>query len=357
MTQAVLSLLAWSLGAHGLFVRQQQPATCNGYSELCDRSFGNVTFVAAHDSYAVSATDIAANQDYNVTQQLNDGVRMLQLQAHNQTGTIQLCHTSCLLYNGGTLANYLSSVKTWMDANPDNVISLLIVNSYDNIPPSAYDSVFQSVGLASQAYAPPSASLPASGWPTLGSLISSGKNLVVFLTTEADFTTVPYIIDEFTNIWETAFDVTTTTFDCSVNRTNGDVSTQMYLINHFLDENFLTDDIPVPDKAAANVTNGVSGVGSLGQQVQTCVQDYGRNPNFMLVDFYEYGNGSVFEVAATANGVTYAPTSPIATPITSSGASSGSANAAMSNLGLTWGHLGASLSVVLGALFGAWTVL
>lgn len=30
-----------------------------------------------------------------------------------------------------------------------------------------------------------------------------------------------------------------------------------------------------------------------------------RYPNFLLVDFYESGNGSVFEVAAKANNVTY----------------------------------------------------
>ena len=42
------------------------------------------------------------------------------------------------------------------------------------------------------------------------------------------------ILAEFTNIWETAYDVTDTTFDCEVNRTKGDTSTQMYLINHFL---------------------------------------------------------------------------------------------------------------------------
>jgi len=43
--------------------------------------------------------------------------------------------------------------------------------------------------------------------------------------------------------------------------------------------------------------------------------------------FYEYGNGSVFEVAAAANGVTYNAKA-IATPITSSssGSSSGSSS-------------------------------
>lgn len=45
------------------------------------------------------------------------------------------------------------------------------------------------------AYAPQTSSLPASGWPTLGSLIGSGKRLVVFLTTTTDFNTAPYLID------------------------------------------------------------------------------------------------------------------------------------------------------------------
>lgn len=91
-----------------------------------------------------------------------------------------------------------------------------------------------------------------------------------------------YLPSEFTNVWETAFDVTDNTFDCNVNRTKGNPSTQMYLINHFLDTLVLGQ--PTPDVAQANVTNGVSGIGSLGQQVNTCVAANGRNPNYMLVD-------------------------------------------------------------------------
>lgn len=83
-------------------------------------------------------------------------------------------------------------------------------------------------------------------------------------------------------MWETAYDVTDTTFDCNVNRTNGDTGTQMYLINHFLDR--LVAGVPAPDSSRANTTNAVSGEGSLGVQVQTCAAQYGRNPNFMLVD-------------------------------------------------------------------------
>jgi hypothetical protein len=191
-------------------------------------------------------------------------------------------------------------------------VTLLIVNS-DGFAPSDFDTVFQSAGLKSLSYSPPSASLPVSGWPTLSSLINANTRLLTFLDTGADFTSVPYLIDEFTNIWETAFDVTDPDFDCAVNRTHGTSATQMYLINHFLDQIILGQ--PAPDPAQANVTNSASGPGSLQAQVDTCVAAYGINPNFMLVDFYEFGGGSVFQVAANMNGVTYNPTSPIATPL------------------------------------------
>ncbi|KAL1951400.1 hypothetical protein VTO73DRAFT_549 [Trametes versicolor] len=358
VTPAVLSLLASFVSA---LSTTRRATTCNGHAELCDRSFGNVTFVGAHDSYAVGTTGFAVNQDYNITQQLNDGVRMLQSQAHNQSGVIHLCHTSCGLFDGGSLQDYLTTVKTWMDANPNDVVSLLIVNS-DDVAPSEFDTVFKAAGLDTLSYAPDSASLAASGWPTLGTLIDSGKRLVTFMDAEADFTSVPYIIDEFTNVWETAYDVTDTTFDCAVNRTHGDSSTQLYLINHFLDK--LIAGFPAPDSDKANTTNAASGVGSLGQQVQTCSAQYGRNPNFMLVDFYEFGNGSVFQVAADANGVTYSPATPVATPLfgststssSSTGVTTGAANGAV-GMRLGPAHFAASLAVIGGIVAGALTVL
>ncbi|TFK94418.1 PLC-like phosphodiesterase [Polyporus arcularius HHB13444] len=360
-TPVVLSfLLPFVSGVHG-FSTTRRATTCNGHAELCDRSFGNVTFVGAHDSYAVGTKSLFVNQDYDITQQLNDGVRMLQSQAHNKNGVIELCHTSCGLQDGGSLEDHLKKVKAWMDSNPNDVVSLLIVNS-DNVAPSEYDTVFKSAGVDTLAYAPSSAALAASDWPTLGTLIDSGKRLVVFLSTTADFTSVPYLIDEFTNVWETAYDVTDTTFDCNVNRTNGDTGTQMYLINHFLDK--LIAGVPAPDSSRANTTNAVSGEGSLGVQVQTCAAQYGRNPNFMLVDFYEYGNGSVFQVAADANGVTYNPTTPVATPggtssssgSTPSGSVTSSPNGAV-ELRVVSAHFAASLAVVGGLVLGASSLL
>lgn len=354
----------------------RRATTCNGSSDLCSRSFGNVTFVGAHDSYAVG-TSIAANQDYDMTRQLNDGIRMLQVQAHNGSdGQIHLCHTSCSLLDAGTLATYLSPVKSWLDSNPNDVVSLLIVNN-DDLPASTFGSVFSSVGLDSLAYTPSSASLASTAWPTLGEMIDSGKRLVVFMDFKADFTEVPYIVDEFTNVWETAFDVTDQTFNCEVNRT-GTADNKMYLINHFLDENetLLGTTFPVPNKDLLNVTNSASGTGSLGLQAQQCGAQWGKYPNFMLVDFYDYGGGSVFQVAAQLNGISYTPTSSVAPPTSTGSGGSQPTESFVKNgagsltLGLRWGSMSGGESagglvtlasvgtaLVLGSVLGFGSVL
>jgi hypothetical protein len=102
-------------------------------------------------------------------------------------------------------------------------------------------------------------------------------------------------ITEFTNIWESEFDVVDPSFNCAVNRTHAtDPTTQMYLINHFLDTIVLG--APVPFVAQLNVTNAASGAGSLGAQVDTCISAHGLPPNFMLVDVSHYLSASVFDL-------------------------------------------------------------
>jgi len=97
----------------------------------------------------------------------------------------------------------VSLVATETDKGPTHllplVLSILIVNS-DNFPPSDYGAVYKSVGLDAMSYAPTFAAVLASQWPTLGSLIDSGKRLITFMDANADLTAVPYIIDGALNV-------------------------------------------------------------------------------------------------------------------------------------------------------------
>jgi len=309
---------------------------CNGYSDLCTKAFPDVSVVGAHNSYTASNTNLAANQDYGVTQQLTDGVRLLQNQVHLQNGQLRLCHTSCLLYDGGLLSDYLTKVQTWMTANPTEVVSILLVN-IDNQPATSFATAYESAGLDKLSYSPPKATMTTADWPTYGALIDAGTRLVNFMDNTASFATVPYIIDEFSNMWESYFDVEDPAgFNCTIDRFTGDTTNQMYLINHYLYTTSMLfgGSTPVPNKAQLNVTNAVSGAGSLGEEAEdTCPPLHTRSPTFLLVDFYDYGAGSVFEVAATLNKVAYTPKT-IAPANGTDGTTSGTTSTNTTNAGM-----------------------
>jgi hypothetical protein len=90
-----------------------------------------------------------------------------------------LCHTSCFEEDSGELVTYLGTISTWMDANPNEVITLLLTNG-DGIAMSTFALAFESSGLAKYAYAP-TTKLALADWPTLQELISANTRLVTFM--------------------------------------------------------------------------------------------------------------------------------------------------------------------------------
>ncbi|GAD96660.1 hypothetical protein NFIA_016020 [Paecilomyces variotii No. 5] len=285
---------------------------CNGYPEFCARNYSNITNVAAHNSPFVRAGNWASNQALPVTNQLNDGIRMLQFQTHWENNTIWLCHTSCEILNVGTLESYLTTVTQWLRQNPYDVITILMGNS-DLIGPGNYTSPIESSGLIDFVYTPPMIPMGVNDWPTLSSMILSGKRAVMFLDYQANQTEVPYLIDEFGNMFETPFSPTDRNFPCTAQRPpnlpHDQGENRLYMANHNLNLQvaFAGVDLLIPNSALLNETNAVSGFGSLGWMAENCTKMWDRPPNFLLVDYYNYGNpnGSVFEVAAEMNNVTW----------------------------------------------------
>jgi hypothetical protein len=73
----------------------------------------------------------------------------------------------------------------------------------------------------------------------------------------------------------------------------------MYIVNHFLDLDILG--VLIPDNAADKATNAATGTGSIDAQADLCTAQWGRRPNFILVDYFE--NGDVFTAQNTLNGL------------------------------------------------------
>lgn len=204
-----------------------------------------------------------------------------------------MCHTSCWLYYAGSTVDYLSTIKSWLDNNPDAQITVLLTNG-DNVDISMFDDAFKSSGMKDYAFVPSTSpdKLGYDDWPTIGDLIDSGKRAVIFLDYGAEEEKVPYILNQYKYFIETPFDVTDASFNqCSINRPPGaSPDGRMVLVNHFLDKEVLGSDILVPDSAADFQTNAATGHGSIGAQVDLCTQTYGRTPNFVLLDMFNRGN-------------------------------------------------------------------
>ncbi|KAG9724714.1 hypothetical protein KCU59_g15561, partial [Aureobasidium melanogenum] len=91
---------------------------CNNYPEFCDRQYGNITEICAHNSAFDKPGNLASNQDRTITVQLNDGIRMIQGETHYVNGSIWSCHTSCDLLNAGPYLDELNTVGDWVRDHP-----------------------------------------------------------------------------------------------------------------------------------------------------------------------------------------------------------------------------------------------
>ncbi|KAH9864137.1 hypothetical protein J1614_010071 [Plenodomus biglobosus] len=292
---------------------------CNGHAEFCSRKFSNISMVVAHNSPFVRANNAASNQVYPVLTQLNNGIRGLQFETQkpNSTSAIRLCHTSCNLLDVGTLESYLATVRGWLDNHPYEVIAIIMGNNNGQstrITATDYVAPFQDSGIMQYLWTPPSSTLNLTEWPTLAEMIIRNKRVVVMLDYGADQESVPWLLSEFDYQWETPFSPTDPAFPCTQQRPPNQAEEisreRMYMMNHNLNIKITLSGqsgILVPAYGLLDQVNADAGNGSVGLNAQNCEAMWGRPPNWILVDYYNFGNfnGSVFKVAAEANGVTY----------------------------------------------------
>ncbi|SMY22602.1 unnamed protein product [Zymoseptoria tritici ST99CH_1A5] len=284
-------------------VSAQNSTACNNSPALCSRRYDEVTYLGAHDSPFLrdesTSYSVSGNQYYNSTVQLSAGVRLLTAQIHYPPDSTELhvCHTLCQLLDAGTLSGWLGEIKAWMDENLNEVVTILVVNSV-GANASELASAYAVSGLASYAYTPASTIAANEEWPTLQKLIDDGTRAVSFVASLDDNTAAPYLLDEFTYIFENAYDVVgASDFSCQPDRPSslvGEASlaisrNYLSLMNHFKGKEVALG-ISIPDEDAVNVTNSPSGgAGNLGDHARMCSSTYGRAPNFVLVDFFNVG--------------------------------------------------------------------
>lgn len=287
---------------------------CNGHLEFCSRKYSNVTVVGAHNSPFHRIGSSASNQALDVETQLNDGIRFLQAQIQwpANSSVPHFCHTSCELLDAGPIQDWLRTVTLWVEDHPYDIVTILLGNGNYSTP-DLYAPFIKKSGILKYAYQPPYLPMALNDWPTLENMIIRGRRVVMFMDYMADQEAYPWLLDEFSQMWETPFDPLDRTFPCTAERPpdlKADAArNRMYLMNHNLNAEFDVFGVQllVPAVSLLNETNAVEGEGSLGGAASNCTADWGRPPKVLNVDYYNYGEypGSVFEVAANMNNVSY----------------------------------------------------
>jgi hypothetical protein len=297
--------------------------------------------VCTHNSAYVVKNNAASNQQLPVIDQLYDGVRMSELTSyfpiprfrtdiritvqggtHYVNDTIYNCHTSCDLLNAGTFQSTLETLANWLSQNRNEVLTLLIANS-DFVPVEKYIPALEASGLMPYVYTPEFVPQFREQWPTLGSMIVRNTRLVIFMDYMADQKKYPFILDQYSHIWETPFSPQDPAFPCTPDRppnlnTTFARENLMYLANHNLNTAIDVaailgggnqEPILIPNTAQiANTNSNGTGFGQSGRMIQNCTNIWGRPPTFFVVDYYNIGSpepGSVLRAVAKANGVEY----------------------------------------------------
>lgn len=201
------------------------------------------------------------------------------------------------MLNQGPLLLWLRDINNWMNAHPNEVVTVLLTNP-ERTSPDLLRKAFEKAGLGDKVFTPPRRDLALDDWPTLQELIDSRHRLIVLLDYNADQTLIPWLLDEFVYFWESPFSQTDRSFNqCSVDRPHPNTETgrRMSLINHTLNLDIMPgdDEVLVPHSVVAEQTNSRKSI--LGQ-VGLCQGRHGRMPNVVLVDYVDKG-----DVVATQN--------------------------------------------------------
>jgi hypothetical protein len=336
---AIAFVLAFVLVGNASKVQARTLGTCNGYAQLCSHRLDEVVFAGVHNSMSAADTPgwLIANQDRNVAQQLNDGIRAFKISTHYgvETRTAQvytdikaagdrvnrvaerldlparlalqrfsrslhrgggsakrdiwLCHSLCEL--GATnFVHYLSVMRDFLELNPGNVIVLF---DEDYVAEQSIRAAFKRAGLFKRL----AILQRGQPLPTLGDLISSKHNIVVFAQ-EPVSGHFPWNAPSVTWLQDTPLKaVKPSEFTCHLYR--GYSTNPLLVMNDWADI--------FPPRPSPNVP--LVQKDFILKRAHECIVQRGKIPNLIMTDFYN--RGDVVGAVAVLNGVATVKPAPI----------------------------------------------
>ena len=80
------------------FLFEMSYSQCNGHVSLCSKNYDEVSYLTTHNAFNSDADGfLFPNQTYNISSQLNSGVRALMIDVYDYQGTPTAYHSFSLL--------------------------------------------------------------------------------------------------------------------------------------------------------------------------------------------------------------------------------------------------------------------
>lgn len=149
------------------------PALANTPTDM-SRTFDQYSWVTTHNAF--TSNGVIPNQNQTIDQQLANGVRGLMLDLYSDDGRVRLCHRTCT----GTprpFADLLNdTLLPFLERDPHAIVSLHLedfTRTGDLIA-----ELGKAPGLVGKTFDPYAWTSPA--WPTYADIVKSGQRILIF---------------------------------------------------------------------------------------------------------------------------------------------------------------------------------
>lgn len=248
---------------------------CNGLNEICNKRYDQVAYLTTHNAFNAQTEGFSfPNQNFGLTQQMNDGVRGLMIDVYDQNGTPVVYHGSSILGSQHLSENF-DEIKIFLDNNPNEIITI-IFEAY--VTANAIESVLIGTGLDTYLY-----SKPSGDWDLTQTMIDNNTRLVIFSDQDDASPTQTWYHYVWDHSVETHYSVNSPNdFNNIFNR--GDSINDLFIFNHFVTDAILG--IGEPNEAI--IVNTYS---FLMSRIEDNYSEKLKFPNFITLDFHDLGDG------------------------------------------------------------------
>ena len=273
--------------------------TCHGESVYCLRTYDDFTFPETHNAYSTVEDQflIGVNHYTGLQWQWDGGIRAFMVDSHHRSDDntsaedVRFCHGTgqffhpCL-FGEVDAFEWISLLGSLMDNSSGDVVTLLIENY---VPAEHLEFLFMETGMYDRIYT----HTLGETWPSLGDLVLSGTDLVVFWE-QSQNDNFPWLHDFGVFSWTTNYaENSAEEMSCTVYR--GDGSQPVWHLN-----NWLSNAFGLPDPVGAVEVNDYDNL--LNRSIE-CWEIMDNRPTFVAVDYWE--EGEITNVTITLNKMSH----------------------------------------------------